>query len=256
MHMHSFTAVCLESLSLPFITHQRMCLLVLVSLTCPALLSPLHNYSPCRNANSLALEWGELPSLLLGLLLLPETLSELLRPPELVEAMGKIDAIAAKSALLGLTKAWALELAPWNICVNAVAPGSVHTQMVIERDGSIRSSSIERAQVRNQAKLVTSQSYSIPMAMNLDLRDAGYQLLKNASLNSASGVTVEWYRESPEMTATGNPEKHAGVAFVSDFSEEIQSGSVAKVSFTPLPLTDMQYANKPSGIQQVMTFGP
>ncbi len=43
--------------------------------------------------------------------------------------------IAAKSALLGLTKAWALELAPWNICVNAVAPGSVHSQMVIERDG-------------------------------------------------------------------------------------------------------------------------
>lgn len=43
--------------------------------------------------------------------------------------------IAAKSALLGLTRAWALELAPWNICVNAVAPGSVYSQMVIERDG-------------------------------------------------------------------------------------------------------------------------
>ena len=43
--------------------------------------------------------------------------------------------IAAKSALLGLTRAWALELAPWNICVNAVAPGSIYSQMVIERDG-------------------------------------------------------------------------------------------------------------------------
>ena len=29
---------------------------------------------------------------------------------------------AAKSAILGVTKAWARELAPWRICVNAVAP--------------------------------------------------------------------------------------------------------------------------------------
>lgn len=36
---------------------------------------------------------------------------------------------AAKSALLGLTKAWALEFAPWNICVNAVAPGLVKTPL-------------------------------------------------------------------------------------------------------------------------------
>lgn len=83
-----------------------------------------------------------------------------------------------------------------------------------------------------KAKLVTGQSYSLPMSMNLDLRDAGYQLLKDAAMNSGAGVTVQWYRESPEMTSVGDPEKHAGVAFVADFSEEIQSGNVAKVSFT------------------------
>ena len=43
--------------------------------------------------------------------------------------------IAAKAAVLGLTKAWAKEFAPYNICVNAIAPGSIYSQMVIERDG-------------------------------------------------------------------------------------------------------------------------
>lgn len=42
------------------------------------------------------------------------------------------DYCAAKAALLGLTKAWAKELAPWNIQVNAVAPGGVWTQMALE----------------------------------------------------------------------------------------------------------------------------
>ncbi|MFO1169468.1 MAG: SDR family NAD(P)-dependent oxidoreductase [Hyphomicrobiaceae bacterium] len=42
------------------------------------------------------------------------------------------DYCAAKAAMLGLTKAWAKELAPWNICVNAVAPGGVWSQMALE----------------------------------------------------------------------------------------------------------------------------
>jgi 3-oxoacyl-[acyl-carrier protein] reductase len=40
---------------------------------------------------------------------------------------------AAKAALLGLTKAWAKELAPWNIMVNAIAPGGVITEMVLSQ---------------------------------------------------------------------------------------------------------------------------
>lgn len=83
-----------------------------------------------------------------------------------------------------------------------------------------------------KASLVTGQSYTIPMSMNLDLNDAGYAILKQASMDAATGVTVQWYRESPEMSATGNPEKHAGVAFVTDLSEDIQAGNVATISFT------------------------
>ncbi len=36
---------------------------------------------------------------------------------------------AAKSAISGFTKSWAREFAPWNITVNAVAPGFVETDM-------------------------------------------------------------------------------------------------------------------------------
>jgi len=82
------------------------------------------------------------------------------------------------------------------------------------------------------ASIVQQQSYSIPMQMNLNLNDAGYLVLKNAALNAATGVTVEWYRESPEMTTTGNPEYHSGVAWVTDFSESIAAGNIAQVTFT------------------------
>lgn len=42
---------------------------------------------------------------------------------------------AAKAAVLGLTKAWAKELAPWQIMVNAVCPGGVITEMPIRVQG-------------------------------------------------------------------------------------------------------------------------
>lgn len=82
------------------------------------------------------------------------------------------------------------------------------------------------------AAIVTTQSYTIPCEMNLNLNDSGYQVLKQAAMDSATGVTVEWYRESPEMSATGDPEYHSGVAFVTDFSESISAGNVATISFT------------------------
>ncbi len=45
---------------------------------------------------------------------------------------------AAKSALSGFTKCWARELAPWNICVNAVAPGLLETGLTLNSIGPER----------------------------------------------------------------------------------------------------------------------
>lgn len=123
-------------------------------------------------------------------------------------------ASTAPTASSGMTEVLSLD--------NAGIQGSSSTTDVIDY-GSTQGFS---------ASLVTGQSYTIPCSMNLSLNDAGYQVLKNAALNAATGVTVEWYRESPEMSTTGDPEKHAGVAFVTDFQENIQAGDVAKVTFT------------------------
>ena len=41
----------------------------------------------------------------------------------------------AKAAMLGMTKAWAKEFAPFGVTVNAIAPGGVTSPMAIEKDG-------------------------------------------------------------------------------------------------------------------------
>jgi hypothetical protein len=84
-----------------------------------------------------------------------------------------------------------------------------------------------------QSNLITSQSYSIPCSMNLDVTDAGYEILKKAAIQAASGVILEWYRETPVTDASGdNPEVHSGLAQIGDFSEDIVAGNISKVSFT------------------------
>ena len=89
------------------------------------------------------------------------------------------------------------------------------------------------------AAVVTGQSYTVDCTLNIDMTDPGYLLLKEASLEAAVGTTVEWFRESPTPSGDCNSglpitgaETHAGVAYVTDFSEDIQAGNVAAVTFT------------------------
>lgn len=106
--------------------------------------------------------------------------------------------------------------------VDAPIQGSTQTQDVLDYGSTLGYT----------ASVVQQQSYSVPVQMNLNLNDAGYLVLKQAAMDAASGVTVEWYRESPEMSSLGDPEYHSGVAWVTDFSESIAAGNVAQVSFT------------------------
>jgi hypothetical protein len=83
-----------------------------------------------------------------------------------------------------------------------------------------------------QANLITGQSYTIPCSMNLDVTDEGYQILKEAALEAASGTLVQWFRETPVTDGSNDaPEYHAGLAQVGSFSEDIVAGNIAKVSF-------------------------
>jgi hypothetical protein len=83
------------------------------------------------------------------------------------------------------------------------------------------------------AKLVTSQDYTVPCSMNLDVTAESYIKLKIAAMQSAKGTLLRWYRETPVTDgSTSNPEVHAGLAFASDFSEDIGTANVAKVTFT------------------------
>ncbi|MGF7160091.1 3-oxoacyl-[acyl-carrier protein] reductase [Rhodoligotrophos appendicifer] len=80
---------------------------------------------------------------------------------------------AAKAAILGLTKAWAKEFAPHNICVNAVAPGAVKTEMQVEVDG---------------LEAVKAQAKAIPLGRLAEPEEMSYPVIFLAS-SEASFVT-------------------------------------------------------------------
>lgn len=57
----------------------------------------------------------------------------------LLGKVGRSSYSAAKSGLIGITRTWALELAPYQITVNAVAPGPIQTESFVKHypEGSV-----------------------------------------------------------------------------------------------------------------------
>lgn len=90
---------------------------------------------------------------------------------------------ASKAAILGITRSLAMELAPWNIRVNAVAPGVVNTEMVsnlneTERESCARSIPLGRlaepADIANAMLFLASDMASYITGSTLNV-DGGYR---------------------------------------------------------------------------------
>jgi len=65
---------------------------------------------------------------------------------------GQTNYVAAKSAVIGMTKVWARELGPKGIRVNAVAPGFIETAMTAKMPEHIYNSMVERTPLRRAGK--------------------------------------------------------------------------------------------------------
>jgi len=66
-----------------------------------------------------------------------------------------------------------------------------------------------------KASLVTGNSYTVDCTLNIDVKDPGYILLKEASRDSATGVMVAWYRETPLTAAVGTAGPVSGLTITS-----------------------------------------
>jgi 3-oxoacyl-[acyl-carrier protein] reductase len=64
---------------------------------------------------------------------------------------GQTNYSAAKAAIIGFTRSLAKEMAPWGVCVNAVAPGYVDTDMLAGFTPAQRKAAIERVPMRRFA---------------------------------------------------------------------------------------------------------
>jgi 3-oxoacyl-[acyl-carrier protein] reductase len=91
---------------------------------------------------------------------------------------------AAKAALIGLTKAWAKELAPWNINVNSLAPGAVITELTLRKGGM--------DYIREKSKAVPAGRFAeaVEMAYTVGFLCSGESDFMTGQLISVNGGQV------------------------------------------------------------------
>lgn len=84
---------------------------------------------------------------------------------------------AAKAALLGFTKAWAKEFAPWSILVNAVAPGGVRSGGPMKLDNS---------------EILRAKEEKVPLKRYCDPREISYAVafLASAEADFITGQVI------------------------------------------------------------------
>lgn len=57
---------------------------------------------------------------------------------------GQTNYVASKTAIIGMTKVWAMELGKYNITVNCIAPGFIHTAMTDKMPEEVKKQSISQ----------------------------------------------------------------------------------------------------------------
>ncbi len=94
---------------------------------------------------------------------------------------------ASKSAVLGLTKSWARELAPWKICVNAVAPTLLKSELTLASVGEA---------------FLDSESKNAPMGALPDVEDVS-ELVAFLACPSAKSITGQTISPNGGRTIVG-----------------------------------------------------
>lgn len=95
---------------------------------------------------------------------------------------------AAKSAISGLTKSWARELAPWKINVNAVAPGFIPTDMTLKH--ATEAELKARAEALPLGALTQKEDISFAVAW---LASAETDMMTGQIVSPNSGETIVGY---------------------------------------------------------------
>jgi NAD(P)-dependent dehydrogenase (short-subunit alcohol dehydrogenase family) len=103
--------------------------------------------------------------------------------------------VAAKWALIGLTKTWAMELGPFNIRVNAICPGSVdgpRIESVIKRDAAERDMSVQQIRDVYQRQSSLRKFVSARDVANM----AAYLASEQGAAISGQALSVDGHTES------------------------------------------------------------